>query len=315
MMLLGIDGGGTETKAVLTDENGKTIAYVTGGPSNPNGQTADSASNNLISTVKCALNGRGGSLAVFAGIAGCSDKRNAEMLNDALLRAFPGCISVVTSDTVNALSAGVGPGEDGMIAICGTGSSFFAREHGVMTRTGGWGYLFGDEGSGYAIGREAVIEIMKEADGFPSDRILTSSVKKKLASPVDKALPDLYASGRTGIASYAVCVAEAALNGSARAGQIISANAAAAAAMIRKSAEKCEKHDLPVVTAGSMWTKMPLFFDKVRILCPDTCFVANAAEPVAGSVYEAAALCGIKPDNRFKSIFSGSFAEYKDKQD
>ena len=64
-----------------------------------------------------------------------------------------------------ALTAGAGDGP-GIVVICGTGSICYGRnEQGQAARSGGWGYILGDEGSGYWIGRRALAAVVRHADG------------------------------------------------------------------------------------------------------------------------------------------------------
>ena len=64
-----------------------------------------------------------------------------------------------------ALQAGVGDAA-GIVIVSGTGSIAYGRnEHGEASRAGGWGYVLGDEGSGYWIGRLALRAVVRHADG------------------------------------------------------------------------------------------------------------------------------------------------------
>jgi N-acetylglucosamine kinase-like BadF-type ATPase len=71
---------------------------------------------------------------------------------------------VVVNDALVALEAGA-PGQPGVVIISGTGSISYGRNaDGVAARSGGWGYVLGDEGSGYWIGRAALRAVLREAD-------------------------------------------------------------------------------------------------------------------------------------------------------
>ena len=61
---------------------------------------------------------------------------------------------------------------DGIAVISGTGSVAWGRRDGQHARAGGWGYLLGDEGSGYWVAREAVRRTLARIDrGEPADRL------------------------------------------------------------------------------------------------------------------------------------------------
>ena len=71
---------------------------------------------------------------------------------------------LVVNDALVALEAGA-PGEPGVVIISGTGSIAYGRNAaGEAARSGGWGYVLGDEGSGYWIGRAALRAVLREAD-------------------------------------------------------------------------------------------------------------------------------------------------------
>ena len=71
---------------------------------------------------------------------------------------------LVVNDALVALEAGA-PDEPGVVVIAGTGSIAYGRnERNQAARAGGWGYMLGDEGSGYWIGRAALRAVLREAD-------------------------------------------------------------------------------------------------------------------------------------------------------
>lgn len=177
---MGIDGGGTKTEAWLACietgfPNREPVIAGRGiaGPSNQRAVGADVAVQNLKRAIDAAFADHGMSRhtidAMCFGLAGAdrdSDRsviehfaqteqlaRSVTVLNDAmpLLYCGPHC----TAD------------EDGGIAlICGTGSIAWGRNsRKETTRSGGWGYLFSDEGSSFAIGRDALRAVTQMVDG------------------------------------------------------------------------------------------------------------------------------------------------------
>jgi glucosamine kinase len=169
---IGVDGGGTRTRAVVLNERGDEIARVEGpaalaDPNNPGaaaeaiGVVARSAAESAKRALPCS--------ALWAGIAGVGreDVRRAveaAVSGLGLARAarvgtdFEAAFSDVFSDAF-----GEGPG---ILLISGTGSAAFGRnEQGRGARVGGWGSLLGDEGSGYAIGLESLRRMARSEDG------------------------------------------------------------------------------------------------------------------------------------------------------
>jgi N-acetylglucosamine kinase-like BadF-type ATPase len=83
----------------------------------------------------------------------------------------------IHNDAITALAAGTW-GEAGMVLISGTGSIAYGYlpESDTYVRVGGWGYLLGDEGSGFDIGQKALTAVMKQHDGRGPQTLLTELI-------------------------------------------------------------------------------------------------------------------------------------------
>lgn len=169
---IGIDGGGTQTTAVLTDADGNELARLDGEPGlvdvlDPEGgarKLADLASATLA---KARVDARANVLVCALAGAGREPERTRLELG---LRALGVAEEVViTSDFEAAMQDAFGSGS-GILLISGTGSSAWARhEDGRSARAGGWGHIIGDEGSGYALGSAALRLCMRAHDGRGAD--------------------------------------------------------------------------------------------------------------------------------------------------
>jgi N-acetylglucosamine kinase len=168
-LYLGIDGGQSSTTAMIGDENGRVLGFGRGGPCNhvraAEGRTKFlSAIGGCVSTA-CAEAGLDPATVAFecvcAGFSGGpADKREllGELLRTERLE--------VTIDAVIAL-AGANAGEPAIITIAGTGSISLGRNRaGRIARAGGWGYLFGDEGGGFDITRQALRAALRHEEGW-----------------------------------------------------------------------------------------------------------------------------------------------------
>lgn len=175
--VIGIDGGGTKTKAVIADMDGNIVAVSSAGPTNPNVVAKDELKQTLESLIVSLEASSAVPLkmimSLFAGISGVGNDANKHMLRNVIASLVLDSTSVhVEADTINALYSGT-YGEPGIVQISGTGSiTFGVNKEGKSDRTGGWGYLFGDEGSGYDIGRQAIISALKSADGRGPDTMM-----------------------------------------------------------------------------------------------------------------------------------------------
>ena len=114
--------------------------------------------------------------AVCLGVAGVDRQDDDRVVRAIMRRLGFRSQSLVVNDALVALVAGVGD-EPGVVLIAGTGSiAYGVNEDGYAARAGGWGYVLGDEGSGYWIGRQALIAVVREADGRGPRTRLTALV-------------------------------------------------------------------------------------------------------------------------------------------
>lgn len=160
--MLGIDGGGTRTRALILDEKGEVLSLGISGPSNYNDVGEAEAQANLAQAVENARRVAGLPVqpfaAVFMGMAGVvSTHDHTTMQRIATnLHLTDGQAVGVDHDCRIALAGSLG-GRPGIVLIAGTGSSVYGMNaEGQGWRTGGWGYLIADEGSSYWLGVQAM---------------------------------------------------------------------------------------------------------------------------------------------------------------
>lgn len=172
----GVDGGGSKTLAVVVDHTGREVGRGTAGTTNyqvimSQGHDPESAAILVAERVKAALLAAlpeaGQTLtACFGGFAGANRSQDFVSLKAALAdtRLCPPDKWELVNDAqliLYGLPNGIGLG-----LIAGTGSIAVGRDdRGNLARAGGWGYLFGDEGSGYNIGVAALRAASQAADG------------------------------------------------------------------------------------------------------------------------------------------------------
>ncbi len=201
-LFLGIDGGGSGTQALLGDEEGRILARAVAGPSNPTKVGIERAKKELLRVVRRALRSvskagaRGeprlvaGSprgrhhepllAAVCAGVAGVDRAAVSRPLLAWLRNAVPARRHLLVTDMAIALHAALGTAA-GMIVESGTGSFAYARTlRGETLRAGGWGATFDDPGSGYDLGRKAIMASLRDFDGRGEHTVLTSRICQAL---------------------------------------------------------------------------------------------------------------------------------------
>lgn len=190
LWLLGIDGGGSKTLAWLArlENSTETCAieeeHVLGkglsGPSNPQVVGFQNAINAVEEAVALAWESTGAPQrpvsVLAAALAGCGRAEDQARFRFLAHRARLANEAIVVGDAEAALAAGA-PDRVGVAVIAGTGSMVWGRqEDGKTARSGGWGYLFGDEGSGYWLAIEALRSIARAADGRAHNTSLTVTI-------------------------------------------------------------------------------------------------------------------------------------------
>lgn len=114
--------------------------------------------------------------AICLGIAGVDRPEDATVVRGIMSRIGYKARILVVNDALIALQAGIGTSA-GIVIVAGTGSiAYGCDRHGSAARAGGWGYVLGDEGSGYWMGRLALRAIVREADGRGQPTSLTPRV-------------------------------------------------------------------------------------------------------------------------------------------
>ncbi|MBQ6065607.1 MAG: hypothetical protein IJK89_02180 [Clostridia bacterium] len=174
---LGVDGGGTRTTALVCDETLRELVTVSGGSVNYCSEGMERARDNLRAILSeiAEKTGVGRFASAFIGSSALFGRAD-----EATLRAFTDGVVVadriaMDSDLYVALKSC--ETDNALAAVCGTGSmaAAFGPAGEVLTR-GGFGYLFGDEGSAYAIAREAMFHAARSAEGTEPPTLLTGAL-------------------------------------------------------------------------------------------------------------------------------------------
>lgn len=167
--LIGVDGGGTSTIAVLADLGGNILGRGEGGPSNFQAVGLSAAMDAIRAAVAGALAGHPQVSppvdVICLGLAGVDTPRQQELIRDGIQGlGLAKCVQVV-NDAEIALAGGIGQ-ERGVVVVAGTGSAAFGGDGtGRTVRVGGWGWILGDEGSAFDIGREGLRATVRALDG------------------------------------------------------------------------------------------------------------------------------------------------------
>lgn len=214
MLYLGIDGGGTKTEAVLCNEKGSVLRRVIVGPSAPSSVHETKLKPILAEMFEKLDLPKDEPIVCYAGISGCIKDWDRQMFESYIFPMLPDNLQMtVGGDGTNGLNAAFGPEGDGLLLIVGTGSTALMRDKGTFSEIGGWGHLLGDEGSGYDMGRRAVVSALRAFDGRGEATMLTKLLEDKFQTAIDELPNLLYEGGRAAIASCAGLLVKAAAAG------------------------------------------------------------------------------------------------------
>ncbi|HLZ22081.1 MAG TPA: BadF/BadG/BcrA/BcrD ATPase family protein [Ktedonobacterales bacterium] len=162
---LGVDGGGSKTLAIVVDAHGNEHGRAVAGSANYSAVGLERAVAHVLAAAEEAARAAGTCLplaAAWLGLAGVDRPADHTILLPHL-SSLANAVHL-TNDAELLLSAL--PGQAGVVLIAGTGSIAVGRSsRGATTRAGGWGHILGDEGSGYDIGRRALVAATRFADG------------------------------------------------------------------------------------------------------------------------------------------------------
>lgn len=194
---LGVDGGQSSTVAVIGDETGRIAGWASAGPCNHVGAMEGRAK--FLRVMRECL----AQAASRAGIeakklpkfrAACVGMSGGPDDKAALLAELIDADRVVVTHDAKTAWAGATEGEPGLVVIAGTGSIAYGENaRGETARVGGWGYVYGDEGSAFDIARQALRATLREHEGWGPRTALTPALMELIgAANANDALHRLY---------------------------------------------------------------------------------------------------------------------------
>ncbi len=307
-IVAGVDGGGSHTRLILADEQGREIGRADGPPSAIRPGDGGRSPAIIARMVRDALRAAGRpeerAAALCAGVAGAGRDAERDTLARALLDAGVADDVVVEADAAIGLEDAFGEGP-GILLLAGTGSVAFGRgPTGTIGRTGGWGPLIGDEGGGVWIGRRALGVVAAAADGREPETSLTGAVLTATEVPrAEDLIAWAAAAGPVELAALAPAVLRCAENGDRRASSLVSFAAEELVLHVRALARELfgdERAAFPVAVAGGLMGRgSPLrsaVEHRLRSATPGAQFDGREIDPARGAVRVALRLLGAAGD-------------------
>jgi glucosamine kinase len=306
---LGIDGGGTHTRAVLVSEHGRLLGQGKAGPSNYHNVGLDRSVEHIMAATSAAvltagLTGHPVSSAFLgcAGIKSALDKTRLTLACETAGVAPPGEITVA-NDLLNALTGGLA-GRPGIALIAGTGSHSLGRNaEGRTASCGGWGWLLDDVGGGFGLTLSALRAVARAVDGrSPKTRLLPAVLAFLQIAEPEELLARLYVDSWTPgeLAEFAPVIKRLAAEGDAVANRILREGAKGLAGLVQSVANTLSFEVPPevVVLGGcalSGTPYQPMIEESIRQACPRARIVDPEHSPVHGAAWNALRAGGIDP--------------------
>jgi N-acetylglucosamine kinase-like BadF-type ATPase len=296
-LVIGVDGGGTTTRAAIMDERQRVVAEGHAGPSNPLRVGIVSAASAVREAIDKACSGAGIQRSdILAAAIGLAGVRRID-LRDRMLEALTHSLSIhhieVVTDGDIALYGATG-GRPGLVVIAGTGSICCGmNSHGKRLCAGGWGPIVGDEGAGSWIARKALQAVARATDERGPKTSLTPKACDyfRVATPEDLSTA-IYAPTMSNdrLAGFGKFVVQAAREGDEIAGGIIAAAGKelglAACAVIRRL--RMQRERFPVACVGGVFSAGELVREPLRREILRIARKAELTEPVYSPVIAAA---------------------------
>jgi N-acetylglucosamine kinase-like BadF-type ATPase len=262
---LGVDGGGSKTALALIDDTGGVIARATAPTSYYFNDGFDVVEKALAQGVTDICTQAGIAPAdidaAFFGLPGYGEASGDIEQLDAVPAGVLGHDRYSCDNDMVCGWAGSLAGEDGINVISGTGSMTYGERQGIGHRVGGWGELFGDEGSAYWIATQGLNAFSRMSDGRLPHGPLLQLMKDRLqvAGDLDvvSLVIDTWKGNRSKIAALATTVCEAARTGDEASARILSAAADELVTLIettRTLVGFTDQETVPVSYSGGMFS-------------------------------------------------------------
>lgn len=296
--VLGFDVGGTKTQCAVMTMDGRVVGTGQAGPGNFHLVGARQFVRVIAQAAREALqqaNEPVQVIAAFVGAAGATAEQEQRHIAEVCQQANLAPKWYVMGDMVPALAAGT-RGKEGIVVIAGTGAICWGYDvQGQSARASGWGYLLGDEGSGFAIAQRGLNSAFRAYDGRGQSTSLGNRLRHALrCNTMSDIVRIVYEqkNPRSWLASLAPIVLQAAEQGDTVANDIVDEAATHHVHAIRAVYRQLQFiNGVTVVAAGGLFEKSDVLFQRLRValqqFVPEARLVVPNVSPAVGACYMA----------------------------
>lgn len=320
MIYLSVDGGGSKVLMIAFDERGEILAKAKGSTTNTNfisEQEVEKTIDSCFSELKTALGANPAEQieveTIYVALAGPTKVFFSLLEKHFLFKK----ITRLSEGVIGQLSGSFS--RSGLVALSGTGSDCFLNENGdSIDVIGGWGSIFGDEGSGYWMGAEALRAAVKSEDGRGEKTALEWIIPDYLGYRNIRGLAKIYRSDnvRKTVASVTKCLTIAILKYDDKVAKDIVEKAADEMVLQALTLLKRHEDNLPKIMtiAGGGWKTSVLmikrFKEKVQEVYPEIHFVFPHFEPIIGGIIDSFIERNIQVDEQIINSLKSKYPEF-----
>ena len=291
-LFLGVDGGGTKTDLLVGPARGEPVRRLRLGRGNVSSLGEDGATAFFGDAIAEASAGLPPLAGAFLGLAGSAADGIGARVEARLRARFPELPLEIGPDIRCVIEAAEADGGC-VAAILGTGSCVYADDGAALHRYGGWGWFFGDPGSGFALGRDAVRARLAFEDGSGPGGALADAIGSAFGGSAFDAIAPTVRAAPGSVARLAPLVLDAAAAGDPVARGILARNMEGIAALVRAArAAHPAAAAGPLVLGGGLCARADLLAPALRAaLGPDSPpLLFPSRDPVLGALRRAARL-------------------------
>ena len=296
-IVVGVDGGGSKTRVSVADAKGTEITSLDAGPSAVHPGETERSADIIAAAIRQGLAEAGVDTVpavACIGVAGAGRQAERDALWQALVARDVADEVVVHVDATIALEDAFGDGP-GVLLIAGTGSMALGRgPTGVLARCGGWGPVFGDEGSGVWISRRALGIVAAAADGREAETALTGAMlTAAVVDSVEALIPWAAHTTAAELATLAPAVIHCADTGDVRAETLVAFAIEELVLHVRALARHLftdERAATPVAVVGGLLSRGSFrsrFERRLTTAVPGALLKAGEVVPARGAVRHA----------------------------
>jgi N-acetylglucosamine kinase len=314
MYYIGIDGGASSTRCLIADNFGEVITYIVGEPSgHPYTREGRQALRKALQkTLGTALEENPqilaiGCAAICLGLTGIffgrAGQKTQELISSYVNSMVP-CDRVSVRNDMEIALKGASVSGMGIVVYAGTGSHAYGIDYsGDSANAGGWGYLFGDDGAAYGIGRDVLRAAFRSHDDSRTSTALLEKLYRRFETDDPQEIRvSLFGAGSSAVrlvASLAKLASEAAEEGDAIAIQILTKAGEELAVIAESVVRKLRllNEEVDVFTCGGTFTAHCIlsqaFRNRLLQLVPRASIIKPRFAPVIGALLMAWEECGV----------------------